>query len=358
MDDIRIAIAGVGNCASSLIQGLEYYKGVTEADELIPGLMHNVFGGYAVSDIVPVAAFDVDARKVGIPLEEAVFKGENCTIKFSDPPKTGVTVQKGEVLDGIGKYLKERIPVDSKQEPVDVAQILEESNVDVLVNYMPVGSEKASRYYAEQCLKAGVAFVNAMPAFIVSGENWPKRFEDADLPCAGDDIKSQVGATIVHRVLAQLLLDRGVKIDRSYQLNIGGNTDFYNMLEEERLKSKRISKTDAVQSLVPYKIPLRIGPSDYVDFLDDNKVCYIHLVGKKFGDVPLTMDLKLSVEDSPNSAGVMIDAIRATKIALDRGVSGQLLSISAYSFKHPPEQYPDSVAKQMVEEFIRGERER
>jgi len=358
MSKIRIAIAGVGNCASSLIQGLEYYKDVDEKDELVPGLMHNVFGGYKISDIEPVAAFDVDSRKVGLPLEEAIFAGENCTIKFSDPPKTDVIVQKGEVLDGIGKYLSEKIPVDKNQKPVDVAKVLEESNADLLINYMPVGSEKAARYYAEQCLKAGVAFINAMPAFIVSDEGWAKRFEDAGLPCAGDDIKSQVGATIVHRVLTQLLLDRGVKIEKSYQLNIGGNTDFYNMLEEERLKSKRISKTSAVQSLVPYKIPLRIGPSDYVDFLNDNKVCYIYMVGRKFGDVPLTIDLKLSVEDSPNSAGVMIDAIRATKIALDRGITGQLISISAYSFKHPPVQYPDSVAKQMVEEFIRGERER
>jgi myo-inositol-1-phosphate synthase len=358
MGKIRLAIAVVGNCTSSLVQGLEYYKNITEKDEQVPGLMHNVFGKYTIHDIVPVAAFDVDARKVGKPLNEAIFTGENCTIKFSDPPKNDVVVQKGDVLDGLGTYLKKKIPVDKNQKPVNVAQVLEESNADVLVNYMPVGSEKASRYYAEHCLKAGVAFVNAMPAFIVSGNDWPQRFEEAGLPCAGDDIKSQVGATIVHRVLAQLLLDRGVKIDRSYQLNIGGNTDFYNMLEEERLKSKRISKTDAVQSLVPYKIPLRIGPSDYVDFLNDNKVCYIHLVGKKFGDVPVTLDLKLSVEDSPNSAGVMIDAIRATKIALDRGVGGQLISISAYSFKHPPEQYPDSVAKQMVEEFIKGERGR
>ncbi len=358
MSKIRIAIAGVGNCASSLIQGLEYYKDVDEKDELVPGLMHNVFGGYKISDIEPVAAFDVDSRKVGLPLEEAIFAGENCTIKFSDPPKTDVIVQKGEVLDGIGKYLGEKIPVDKNQKPVDVAKVLEESNADLLINYMPVGSEKAARYYAEQCLKAGVAFINAMPAFIVSDEGWAKRFEDAGLPCAGDDIKSQVGATIVHRVLTQLLLDRGVKIEKSYQLNIGGNTDFYNMLEEERLKSKRISKTSAVQSLVPYKIPLRIGPSDYVDFLNDNKVCYIYMVGRKFGDVPLTIDLKLSVEDSPNSGGVMIDAIRATKIALDRGITGRLISISAYSFKHPPVQYPDSVAKQMVEEFIRGERER
>ncbi|MEA1993769.1 MAG: inositol-3-phosphate synthase [Euryarchaeota archaeon] len=358
MRKIKVAIAGIGNCASSLIQGFKYYENIDEKDKLVPGLMNNVFGDYKINDIVPVTAFDVDSRKVGKPLNEAIFAGENCTIKFSDPPENNVIVRKGKVLDGIGKYLKEKIPVDKKQKPVDVAKVLEESNADVLVNYMPVGSEKASRYYAEQCLKAGVGFINAMPAFIVSGEKWPEKFEEAGLPCAGDDIKSQIGATILHRVLAQLLLDRGVKIDESYQLNIGGNTDFYNMIEEERLKSKRISKTNAVQSLVPYKIPLRIGPSDYVEFLKDNKVCHIYMKGKKFGDVPMSIDLKLSVEDSPNSGGVMIDAIRATKIALDRGTSGQLISISAYSFKHPPEQYPDSVAKEMVKEFIRGERER
>lgn len=358
MGKIKLAIAGIGNCTSSLIQGLKYYETIDKNDELVPGLMNNVFGSYKVRDIVPVAAFDVDSRKVGTPLNEAIYAGENCTIKFSDPPENDVIVQKGEVRDGIGKYLQKKIPVDKSQEPVDVAAVLEESNADVLVNYMPVGSEKAARYYAEQCLKAGVGFINAMPAFIVSGEGWPEKFEDAGLPCAGDDIKSQIGATILHRVLAQLLLDRGVKINESYQLNIGGNTDFYNMLEEERLKSKRISKTNAVQSLVPYKIPLRIGPSDYVEFLGDNKVCHIYMKGKKFGDVPMSIDLKLSVEDSPNSGGVMIDAIRATKIALDRGTSGQLISISAYSFKHPPEQYPDSVAKQMVKEFIQGKRER
>ncbi|MHC1604736.1 MAG: inositol-3-phosphate synthase [Candidatus Methanofastidiosia archaeon] len=358
MNKIRIAIAGVGNCTSSLIQGLEYYKDVGEKDKLVPGLMHNVFGEYRISDIKPVAAFEVDSRKIGLPLEKAIFAGDNCTIKFSEGPKTGVEVKRAPVLDGIGKKLGEVIPIDKNAPTTDVAKELEETDADILISYMPVGSAKAARFYAEECLKSGTAFINAMPEFIVSDNEWAKRFEDAGIPCAGDDIKSQVGATILHRVLSRLFIDRGVEIIESYQLNIGGNTDFYNMLEEERLTSKRISKTEAVQSMVPYKVPLRIGPSDYVPFLKDNKVCYIRMRGKKFGDIPLELDLKLSVEDSPNSAGVIIDAIRATKMALDRNVSGQLISISSYSFKHPPKQFSDDVCKKMVEEFIRGERER
>ncbi|MBN1785665.1 MAG: inositol-3-phosphate synthase [Candidatus Methanofastidiosa archaeon] len=358
MSKIRLAIAGVGNCASSLIQGLEYYKDVSEKDDLVPGLMHNVFGDYKISDIEPVAAFDVDNRKIGLKLEEAIFAGENCTKKFSEGPETNVVVERAPVHDGIGRKLSEIIPVDRNAPTVDVAQALEDAKADMLVSYMPVGSEKAARYYAEECLRSGTAFINGMPEFICSDDGWAKRFQEAGIPCAGDDIKSQVGATILHRVLSRLFLDRGAEIVESYQLNIGGNTDFYNMLEEERLKSKRISKTEAVQSMVPYKVPLRIGPSDYVPFLKDNKVCYIKMTGKKFGDIPFELDLKLSVEDSPNSAGVMIDAIRATKIGLDRGVSGQLISISSYSFKHPPQQFPDDVCKAMVEEFIRGERER
>jgi len=358
MSKIRLAIAGIGNCASSLIQGLEYYKNIDENDKLVPGLMHNVFGKYKISDIEPVAAFDVDNRKIGLQLEDAIFAGENCTKKFSEGPKTGVEVQRAPVHDGIGRKLSEVIPVDRNAETVNVAQVLEDVNADMLLSYMPVGSKDAARFYAQQCLDSGTAFINAMPEFICSEDEWSNKFVEAGLPCAGDDIKSQVGATILHRVLSTLFVDRGAEIIESYQLNVGGNTDFYNMLEEERLTSKRISKTEAVQSLVPYKVPLRIGPSDYVPFLKDNKVCYIKMTGKKFGDVPFELDLKLSVEDSPNSAGVMIDAIRATKIGLDRNISGQLISISSYSFKHPPQQFPDDVCKKMVEEFIKGNRER
>ena len=357
MGKIRLAIAGIGNCASSLIQGLEYYKDVGENDKLVPGLMHNVFGPYRISDIEIVAAFDVDDRKVGLPVEKAIFAGENCTKKFSEPPQIGVEVKRAPVHDGIGRKLSEVIPVDRSAATVDVAQELEDAQADMLLSYMPVGSAQAARYYAAECIKSGTAFINAMPEFICSTDEWASKFKAAGIPCAGDDIKSQVGATILHRVLSRLFVDRGAEIDESYQLNIGGNTDFYNMLEEERLTSKRISKTEAVQSMVPYDVPLRIGPSDYVPFLKDNKVCYIRMKGRKFGDIPLELDLKLSVEDSPNSAGVMIDAVRATKIGLDRGIAGQLISISSYSFKHPPQQFPDDVCKRMVEEFIRNERE-
>jgi myo-inositol-1-phosphate synthase len=357
MGKVNVAIVGVGNCASSLVQGVEYYKDARE-DQFVPGLMHVNFGGYHIRDIKFVAAFDVDANKVGRDISEAVFTPPNCTIKFSDVPKLGIEVLKGPVMDGLGKYLKGVVPVDRTQEPVDVAQVLKDSRADMLVSYLPVGSYEASRYYAQQAIEAKCGYINCMPEFIVSGKEWGKRFEDAGLPCAGDDIKSQVGATILHRTLARLLLDRGVKLEESYQLNIGGNTDFLNMLEEERLSSKRISKTEAVASQVPYEVPLRIGPSDYVSFLKDNKVCYIHMRGRKFGDIPLTIDVKLSVEDSPNSAGVVIDAIRAVKLALDRKIGGPLVSVSAYFFKHPPVQMSDVDAKQAVEEFIAGKRER
>ncbi|MCD6248331.1 MAG: inositol-3-phosphate synthase [Hadesarchaea archaeon] len=357
MGKIRVAIAGVGNCASSLVQGVEYYKDARE-DEFVPGLMHVNFGGYHIGDIEFVAAFDVDANKVGKDLSEAIFTKPNCTTKFHDVPELGVEVMMAQVHDGLGKYLKGIIPIDRTATPVEVSKVLEERNADLLVSYMPVGSYKASRYYAEECLKAGCGFINCIPEFIVSDRKWGKRFEEANIPCAGDDIKSQVGATILHRTIAKLLLDRGVKIEESYQLNIGGNTDFLNMLEEERLSSKRVSKTEAVASQVPYEIPLRIGPSDYVPFLKDNKICYISIKGRKFGDVPITIDVKLSVEDSPNSAGVVVDAIRAVKIALDRGIGGPLTSISAYCFKHPPVQMPDTEARRAVEEFIAGKRER
>lgn len=357
MGEINVAIAGIGNCASSLVQGVEYYKD-SKAGEDVPGLMHVDFGGYHVNDINFVAAFDVDANKVGKDLSKAIFTKPNCTIKFSDVPDLGVEVQKGEVLDGIGKYLKGTVPIDKTQESVDVAQVLEDTDTDVLISYMPVGSFEASRFYANEALKAGVGFVNSIPEFIVSEEEWGNKFKDAGIPCAGDDIKSQVGATILHRTITNLLKDRGVRVEESYQLNVGGNTDFLNMLEEDRLSSKRTSKTEAVSSQVPYEVPLRIGPSDYIDFLDDNKVCYIYVKGRKFGDVPLTIDAKLSVEDSPNSAGVVIDALRAVKLAQDRGIGGPLTSISAYSFKHPPTQMTDDEARSAVEEFIEGKRER
>jgi len=350
---VKVAIVGVGNCASSLVQGIEYYKDARE-DQFVPGLMHVKFGGYHIRDVKFVAAFDVDANKVGRDLSEAVFTPPNCTIKFSDVPKLGVEVMKGQLLDGLGKYLKPVIPVDLTQKHVDVAKELESADADILISYLPVGSYEASRFYAQQAIKAGCGYINCIPEFIVSGKEWGKIFAEAGLPCVGDDIKSQVGATILHRTLARLMIDRGVKMEESYQLNIGGNTDFLNMREEERLSSKRISKTEAVSSQVPYEVPLRIGPSDYVPFLKDNKVCYIYMKGKKFGDVPLTIDVKLSVEDSPNSAGVVIDALRAVKLALDRGISGPLVGVSAYFFKHPPTQMPDEKARQAVEDFIVG----
>ena len=350
---IKVAIVGVGNCASSLVQGLEYYKGARE-DQFVPGLMHVNFGGYHIRDIQLVAAFDVDTNKVGSDLSEAIFSPPNCTVKFSDVHRLDVEVMKGEVSDGLGKYLKPVIPVDHTQKPVNVVEVLKEKQADVLISYLPVGSYNSSRFYAQQAIEASCGYINCIPEFLVSGKDWGKRFKDAGLPCAGDDIKSQVGATILHRMLARLLLDRGVKVDESYQLNIGGNTDFLNMLEEERLSSKRISKTEAVSSQVPYEVPLRIGPSDYVPFLKDNKVCYIHMRGRKFGEIPLNIDVKLSVEDSPNSAGVVIDAIRAVKLALDRGISGPLVGVSAYFFKHPPVQLSDTEARQAVEDFIIG----
>ncbi len=357
MAKIKVAITGVGNCASSLIQGVEYYKNARE-DQFVPGLMHVNFGGYHIRSIEFVAAFDVDANKVGRDLAEAIFAPPNCTVKFSDVSRLGVEVMKAQALDGLGRYLKPVIPVDPTQKPVNVARALEDKGADILISYLPVGSYEASRYYAQQAIEAGCGFINCIPEFIASGKEWGKRFEDAKLPCAGDDIKSQVGATILHRMLAKLFIDRGVKLEESYQLNIGGNTDFLNMIEEERLSSKRVSKTEAVSSQVPYEIPLRIGPSDYVSFLKDNKVCYIYMRGRKFGDVPLSIDVKLSVEDSPNSAGVVIDAIRGVKLALDRGIAGPLIGISAYFFKHPPVQMSDTDAKQAVEDFIAGRRER
>ncbi|HHQ45022.1 MAG TPA: inositol-3-phosphate synthase [Candidatus Altiarchaeales archaeon] len=361
MGRIKIALVGVGNCASSLVQGREYYKNIDGNDPLVPGLMHNVVGGYAIKDIDFVAAFDIDKNKVGKDLGDAVFSKPNCTTKFSDVPEWKVEVKKGPVLDGVGETTKDKFLVDPSQTPVDVARELEDSGAEILMNYLPVGSEKAARFYAEECLKAGVAFINAMPVFIASTKEWDERFRQAGVPTIGDDIKSQLGATIVHRVLTKLFVDRGVKLDHTYQLNVGGNTDFLNMLERTRLKSKKISKTQSVQSQLPTKLApedIHIGPSDYVPWLNDNKLCFIRMEGRKFGDVPLNLELRLSVEDSPNSAGVMVDAIRCAKLALDRGVSGTLTSPSSYFMKSPMIQYSDDVCRNLVEEYIKGERER
>lgn len=363
---IRLALAGVGNCASSLIQGLFYYKSINSNDELVPGLMHNVLGGYNISDIEPVVAFDIDKRKVGKDLSTAIFSKPNCTKIFQkDVPKSGVIVMKGPVLDGVAGHMAD-YPDDrafrvSDEKPVDVVKILKETKTDVLVSYMPVGSEDAAKYYAKCALEAGVAFVNCMPVFIASNDDWALKFKKAGIPIIGDDIKSQVGATITHRVLTKLFSDRGVKLDRTYQLNTGGNTDFLNMLERQRCASKKISKTEAVQSQLPAKMStenIHIGPSDYVPWQFDNKVCFIRMEGRKFGDIPIKLEMRLSVEDSPNSAGIVIDAIRIAKLGLDRKVGGPLLSSSAYFMKHPPQQFPDNVARHMVEEFIKGERER
>ncbi len=364
---IKVAIAGVGNCASALIQGIYYYKEKQSIDA--SGLMHEDIGGYKPWDIEIVAAWDIDERKVGYDISEAIFNPPNCTTVFcKDIPRIGVKVRKGKVLDGFPEHMKNYPPdqafvlSNAKEDSVDtVAKVLMETGADVLINYVPVGAEKAARYYAEACLKAGVSFINCMPTFIVSDEEWAKKFEAEGIPVVGDDIKSQVGATITHRVLTQLLLDRGVKIDRTYQLNVGGNTDFLNMLERSRLETKKKSKTQAVTSLIPYGIDPRnvhIGPSDYVPWLKDKKLAFIRLEGRLFGDVPMNIELRLEVEDSPNSAGVAIEAIRCAKLARDRGIAGPLYSISAYTMKHPPIQYSDYQAKQMVEEFIAGIRER
>lgn len=360
---IRIAIVGVGNCASALLQGIEYYRH-NHHDSL--GLMHYELEGYTPADIEPVAAFDVDARKVGKPLEEALFAPPNCTRTiWEDMPHYGVTVQMGPVLDGVSEHMLEypedRTFVVADQEPCDVERVLRESGAEILLNYLPVGSQKATEFYAQCCLNTGVSLINCMPVFIVSDPEWARRFEERGIPVVGDDVKSQIGATIVHRVLAKLFVDRGVKLERTYQLNTGGNTDFLNMLNRSRLRSKRISKTEAVQSQLDLPLPwenIHIGPSDYVPWQNDNKVCFIRMEGRGFGGVPLTLDLRLSVEDSPNSGGVVIDAIRCCKVARDRGIGGPLISVSAYTMKHPPVQYPDAEARQMVEEFLRGDRER
>jgi myo-inositol-1-phosphate synthase len=359
MGSVRVAIVGVGNCAASLVQGVEYYKDA-DPEARVPGLMHVQFGPYHVRDIEFVAAFDVDAKKVGQDLSDAIVASENNTIKITDVPPTGLTVQRGHTLDGLGKYYRETI-TESDDDPVDVVQVLKESKADVMVCYLPVGSEDAARYYAQCAIDAGVGFVNALPVFIAGTPAWAKKFEDAGLPIVGDDIKSQVGATITHRVLAKLFEDRGVILDRTYQLNVGGNMDFKNMLERDRLESKKISKTQAVTSNMENKISARnvhIGPSDYVQWLDDRKWAYVRLEGRNFGDVPLSLEYKLEVWDSPNSAGVIIDALRCAKIAMDRGIGGPILSASSYFMKSPPEQHDDDTAHELVEKFIRGEVER
>jgi len=347
---IRVALAGVGNCASSLVQGVQFYS---ENVEDVPGLIHRDFAGYDTGDIEFVAAFDVDARKVGKDLSDAVFAEPNCTTEFSDVPETGVEVQMGPVLDGVGDSLSEEVEV-ADEDPVDVAVVMDERDVDVLVNFLPVGSGEATEFYAEAALGTGAAFVNCIPEFVASDDSWASRFEDAGLPVLGDDVKSQVGATILHRAVVQMMRDRGVEVQNTYQLNIGGNTDFKNMLDEERNSTKRVSKTEAVTSLLDNEIGVRIGPSDFVEFLDDNKQAFIHVEGRKFGDVPVTVDMKLSVEDSPNSAGVVAEAIRAAKVALDREHSGPVDSVSAYLFKHPPVPIDDDEAREEVERFLKG----
>ena len=359
MGSVRVAIVGVGNCASSLVQGVEYYKDADPAGR-VPGLMHVTFGPYHVSDVEFVTAFDVDAKKVGRDLAEAIVASENNTIKICDVPPTGVTVQRGPTLDGLGQYYQEMIS-ESTDPVVDVVAALRDAQADVLVSYLPVGSEQADRFYAQCAIDAGVAFVNALPVFIASDPEWAAKFTEAGLPIIGDDIKSQVGATITHRVLAKLFEDRGVELLRTYQLNFGGNMDFMNMLERSRLVSKKVSKTQSVTSQIPHemeKAAVHIGPSDHVPWLDDRKWAYIRLEGRAFGDVPLSLEYKLEVWDSPNSAGVIIDAIRAAKIAKDRGIGGPILSAASYFMKSPPEQYSDDQARDAVEKFIRGEVER
>ena len=359
MSKIRVGIVGLGNCASSLIQGVEYYKDADPAST-VPGLMHVQFGDYHVRDLEFVTAFDVDSKKVGIDIAEAITASENNTLKLPDVPPTGVVVERGHTLDGLGKYYKELVE-ESDAAPVDVVQVLKNKKVDVLVSYLPVGSEQAAKFYAQCAIDAKVAFVNAMPVFIGSTKEWSDKFAAAGVPVVGDDIKSQIGATITHRVLAKLFEDRGVALDRTYQLNVGGNMDFKNMLERERLESKKISKTNAVQSNLHKKLDahdVHIGPSDYVAWLDDRKWAFVRLEGRNFGDAPVSLEYKLEVWDSPNSAGIIIDAVRAAKIGLDRGIGGELLSAASYLMKSPMEQRDDDTARDSVEAFIRGDIER
>ena len=358
MAEIRIALVGVGNCASALVQGREYYKDAEE-DVTVSGLMHVNFGGYHIRDIKFVAAFDINKHKIGKDLAEAIFTEPNCCEKFSSVPLSGVMVSPGPILDGAAEHMKRPFKVyGDENQRVNVVEILKDTRAEILVNFIPVGSRRATHFYAQSALEAGCALANCIPEFIASDPEWSRKFQEKGLPVAGDDVKSQLGATILHRNLVKLCLDRGVTVDETYQLNLGGNTDFQNMTVEERLKTKRISKTEAVTSLVPYDVPTRIGPSDYVPFLGDRKICYIFLKGRKFGNQPVTVKAKLEVQDSPNSAGVVIDVIRAVKLALDRKIAGPLVSISSYAFKHPPTQVPDPVARQWVEDYINGKRQR
>jgi len=379
---IKVAIAGVGNCASALIQGIQYYSSkpsgillTTEdsgkgsfdnsysnnttnlSSENVIGLTSFNIGGYEPGDVEFVAAFDIADSKVGTDLSEAIFAPPNNAIKIIDVPSFDVKVQKGDVLDGAGRHFSEKVKI-SDNPTVDIAKTLKDVGADLLINYLPVGSRNATRNYAEKCLEAGVSFINAIPVFIASDPKWQNQFTEKNIPCAGDDVMSQLGATVVHKTLAKLWVDRGVAIDETYQLNVGGDMDFYNMLDEERLDDKRVSKTSAVKAMIPYDVPMRIGPSDFVDFLKNDKVCYIYMKGRFFGKVPLELDLKLRVPDAYNSSGVMIDAIRATKIALDRGIAGPLESISAYCFKHPPIQMPYALAKSNFLDFVSGKRDR
>ena len=362
MGKINVAIIGVGNCSSSLVQGIQKYSEIQDNEIKVPGLMNNILGGYSIGDVNVVAAFDVDKDKVGKDLSEAIFTKNNNALKFHDVAKTGVTVQRGMTHDGVGEYLADIIEIDKDKDSVgsetsDIIQILRDKKVDVVINYLPVGSEQATKWYVEQVLAAGCAFVNCIPVFIAREDYWQKRFKDKGLPIVGDDIKSQVGATIIHRVLARLFEDRGVRLDRTYQLNFGGNTDFLNMLERSRLTSKKISKTNAVQSQLEKELPtdeVHIGPSDHVPWLEDRKWAYIRLEGTSWGDVPLNVELKLEVEDSPNSAGVAIDAIRCAKIAMDTGVSGAVEAPSAYFMKSPPIQMRDDDARRAVQDFSKS----
>lgn len=362
---VKVAIAGVGNCASALIQGISFYgnsyinenKEISDVNGTPEGLIAYSLGGIRPGDIEFVAAFDVIESKVGRDLSDAIFANPNNTIKISDVPSTGVKVKKGKVLDGVGRRLNERVKI-SDSPAADVSKLLRESGAEILINYLPVGSREATQYYVEQCLDAGVSFINAIPVFIASTPKWQKAFADKNLICAGDDVMSQLGATVLHKTLVKLFVDRGVRVDETYQLNVGGDMDFYNMLDEERLEDKRISKTSAVAAMVPYEVPMRIGPSDFVGFLANDKVCYISLRGRYFGKVPIEVDVKLKVVDAYNSAGVMIDAIRGTKMAIDRGITGQLDSVSAYCFKHPPVQKPYLEAKNSFMEFIEGKIQR
>ncbi len=359
---IKVALAGVGNCASALVQGIEFYRAKPEAY----GLLHREIAGYKPEDIQIVAAFDIDNRKVGKKLNEAVLSKPNCTtLFFEELPESPVVVQMGAVMDGVSEHLLEHDEESSfavaDEQPCNIAEVLKESGADMLINFLPVGSEKAARYYAEACLQSRTGFINAMPAFIVSDSGWAQRFEEENIPAVGDDVKSQMGATIIHRVLADLFERRGVKITRTYQLNFGGNTDFLNMLNKDRVLTKKKSKTNTVQSQLQEPLPpdkIHIGPSDYVPCLQDNKICHIYMEGTGFGQVPITMEMKLSVEDSPNSAGVIIDAVRCLKLAQDRGIGGALTSISSFTMKSPPEQYTDSISVQYLEEFIAGSREK